>query len=321
MRNETIYISSKSHLNLTFNLLQCSASEIWTADRIAVRDSDSFLLAYLNTGVGLLETDEFTSEISASQGFFIFPDTSYTLKNTGKGVIRLVTVSFTGYLVGNYLSRANIKRSNPLFHDNQKELGEKINRIYAASRRLPNRYCRMMSILYDIFSHLLDANPTRGAEGEADNAEYYTMKATNYIEENYNKTVNVDEVAQVLGISRKHLYGVFHNVLKISPKQYLIYYRIEKACMRLKSTKQSVGEIAQSVGYANQFYFAKEFKRLTGKTPSEYRKETGGSEIFSYHSVAAALRKQMEDFYPSLPVEEEILSVYTPPQTRMPEGK
>jgi AraC-like DNA-binding protein len=124
----------------------------------------------------------------------------------------------------------------------------------------------------------------------------------------------VDEIAAAVGISRKHLYSVFNDILKIPPKQYLIYYRIEKACTRLKSTDQSVQEIAESVGYSNQFYFSKEFKRLTGRSPSEYRKSPNRSEIFSYRSFLSTLKEQLEDHSLDLPVNEQILSVYLPPQ-------
>lgn len=51
----------------------------------------------------------------------------------------------------------------------------------------------------------------------------------------------------------------------------------------------------KATGYANQFYFAKEFRRIIGKTPSEYRREGGGDEeIFTKNSFAATLMKQYQ---------------------------
>jgi AraC-like DNA-binding protein len=82
--------------------------------------------------------------------------------------------------------------------------------------------------------------------------------------------------------------------------------------MRLRSTEQSVFEISESVGYANQFYFAKEFKRLTGLTPSEYRKSPNHSELFSYRTFVPTLQERNGDML-GLPLEENIISVYSPP--------
>lgn len=51
----------------------------------------------------------------------------------------------------------------------------------------------------------------------------------------------------------------------------------------------------KATGYANQFYFAKEFRRIIGRTPSEYRREGGGDEeIFTKNSFAATLMKQYQ---------------------------
>lgn len=51
----------------------------------------------------------------------------------------------------------------------------------------------------------------------------------------------------------------------------------------------------KATGYANQFYFAREFRRIIGKTPSEYRREGGGDEeIFTKNSFAATLMKQYQ---------------------------
>ncbi len=311
-KNTTIHISSKSHLNLTFNLCQCGVNEIAPGHFLAISPSDIFTFMCVSAGDGLLETGGLAFKITTRQGFFAFPDTHYNLQNIGDVPLHITWLSFTGYLVENYLNRANIFRARPVFADPDGQVSARLEGIYAASQKLPNRYCRMMSMLYGIFSHLLDANPTRD-EGYVDSADFYAVRAVTYIEHNYAMNLSVDEIAAALGISRKHLYHVFNNTLKISPKQYLIYYRIEKACMRLKSSGQSVLEIAESVGYSNQFYFAKEFKRLTGVTPSEYRKTPQRSELFSYRTFVPTLRERLPDDKLDFPIEESIISVYSPP--------
>jgi AraC-like DNA-binding protein len=68
------------------------------------------------------------------------------------------------------------------------------------------------------------------------------------------------------------------------------------------------------VGYTNQFYFAKEFKRLTGMTPSEYRKNPQPRDLFSYRTFVPTLKENAPDHSLDLPMEEVILSVYAPPQ-------
>ncbi len=156
----------------------------------------------------------------------------------------------------------------------------------------------MMSSLYDIFGHFLELNPAEQQKSYVDSADFTAVRAVEFIEKNYDKDLSVNDIAKAVNISRKHLYNVFNDMFNIPPKQYLIYYRLEKACMRLKGSSSSIQEIAESVGYASQFYFAKEFKRLMKVTPSAYRKEPLPSEVFSYHMYVPAARadKRQGDF-------------------------
>lgn len=313
-KNTTIYISSRTHLNLTFNLLQCGVNVFSPGGLLSVAPTDTFTVMCIRTGSILLESNGLAFRLTEQQGFFCFPDVQYNLQNLGDTTCELVWLTFTGYLVENYLIRANISRTRPVFADPDSEVVARLNRLYEASQHMPNRYCRMAAILYDTFSYLLDKNPTKNPDGGDSNTEFYAAKAVDYIERNYAKSLSVDEIATALGISRKHLYAIFNDAIKISPKQYLIYYRLEKACMRLKSTTQSVMEIAESVGYANQFYFAREFKRLVGSTPTEYRRNPDVTAIFSYRAFVPTLKEKLEDKSMDLPLDEDLISVYLPPQ-------
>jgi AraC-like DNA-binding protein len=313
IKNGTIHISSKSHLNLTFNLYQCGSNEIPAGGILSIKATDTFTLVYVNQGSALLESNSLAYKMGASSGFFSFPDLNYELKNADIEPLWVTWLCFSGYTVENYLNRANITRTKPVFLDGEGAVGEKMQKLYAAAHKLPNRYCRMVSALYDIFSYLLDVNPTKQSDSYVDNADFFAVKAVDFIEHNYTRNISVDDIANALGISRKHLYVIFNNTLKISPKQYLIYYRIDRACMRLQLSSQSVMEISESVGYTNQFYFAKEFKRLTGITPSEYRKNPQPRDLFSYRTFVPTLKEHASDHSLDLPMEEVILSVYAPP--------
>jgi len=310
-KNKTIHISSKSHLNITFNLYQCGNRQVTHGSLISIEASDVFIFGYVNKGAALLECNGLAFKLNESQGFFAFPDIRYEVLSACDELLDVTWLSFSGYMIEYYLNRANIFRARPIFSDPEGVVGKKLNTIYSTSMRLPNRYCRMMSILYDIFGILLDVNPTKRDINYVDSADIFAIKAVDYIERNFAKNISVSEIAEVLGISRKHLYAIFNDILNISPKQYLIFYRMEKACMRLKTSSQSLLEIAESVGYMNQFYFSKEFKRLTGMTPSEYRKNPNLSQVFSFHRYVPKLKEKYEVDNLSLS-DEPNLTVYAP---------
>lgn len=103
----------------------------------------------------------------------------------------------------------------------------------------------------------------------------YTQGALEYIDENYYKPITVSSVADVLRITPNYLSSCFKQELGIGFNDYMTGYRMEKAADLLKDPLLKVNEISQIVGYDDQNYFARAFKKIHGLTPSEYRLKAG----------------------------------------------
>ena len=96
-------------------------------------------------------------------------------------------------------------------------------------------------------------------------------KALAYIEENYQKDINMATVANTLSLEYSYFSRMFKNVMNINFIDYLRKVRIEKAMGLLISTNLKITKIAQKVGYTNSKNFTSSFKQFSGVTPSEYR--------------------------------------------------
>ena len=99
----------------------------------------------------------------------------------------------------------------------------------------------------------------------------YVQSALQFITTRYHRPLSVEDIAAHLGISRTHLFRLFHRFLAVSPNEYLARFRVQSACAMLSSSNLSVKSIAHAVGYEDQLYFSKVFRRLTGETPTGYR--------------------------------------------------
>lgn len=291
-KNMAIHISDRSHLNITINILSCGNYDVVPGDKIQIQKNDYFTIYYINEGTGLLEMNHSSVKVSASKGFATYPHEKQYLRNIGNDILNVTWVSFSGYLIESYLKRANILATRPLFLDENDYIGEQINKLYNASLKLPNRYCKMAACLYNIFAFLLDKNPSKSFEDSDNNMESFVLKAIDYIDKNYVDSISVEEIAEKLGISRKYLNKVFNMVLNMSPKKYIISVRMEKAFTALRGSNQPIAELAESIGYSNQFYFAKEFKRLTNMTPSQYRNSNENVEIDEFNSLVPILKEK-----------------------------
>lgn len=104
--------------------------------------------------------------------------------------------------------------------------------------------------------------------------ENYLKKALQYIDMNYAEKMTVDAIARYVGIDRKYLHFIFKKKkLDIGPQQYLITYRMFKACTFLEDKDLSIADIGKIVGYENSLnFFSKMFKKIIGVSPSEYKK-------------------------------------------------
>lgn len=92
----------------------------------------------------------------------------------------------------------------------------------------------------------------------------------------YHLPLRVGELAQLAGMSPSHFARTFKHVMGTSPINWLRRERINQAKRRLTETTDAVKEVALQCGYADAFYFSRDFKQFTQCAPSEYRRREQG---------------------------------------------
>ncbi|MBQ7627320.1 MAG: helix-turn-helix domain-containing protein [Clostridiales bacterium] len=97
--------------------------------------------------------------------------------------------------------------------------------------------------------------------------------ARQYMDENFEQGITVAEAAQYVFLSQGYFTRAFKDELGISPMNYLMRKRIEKACELLENNEIKVSSIAVQSGFSSPQRFNVAFRKLMGKTPMEYRKE------------------------------------------------
>ena len=96
--------------------------------------------------------------------------------------------------------------------------------------------------------------------------------ALDYIEQNYTQTtLNLNEVAQAIGMSPNYFSGMFSQEMKMTFVEYVTNKRMEKAKQLLRESDQSSAQIAAAVGYKDAHYFSFVFKKTAGVSPRDYR--------------------------------------------------
>lgn len=98
-------------------------------------------------------------------------------------------------------------------------------------------------------------------------------KITDLIEKNYKENLTSKKMATKLFVSESYFCRIFKKNFNHCFQNYLCMYRIEKAKILLRTTKDSISEISMEIGFNSFSFFTKMFKKYTGVTPSQYRKK------------------------------------------------
>lgn len=93
--------------------------------------------------------------------------------------------------------------------------------------------------------------------------------AVYYLETHHEEDITLDSLAEELFISPTYLSKTFKDRMGISPINYLIQIRLNRAKELLKDKSLTVKEVAHTVGYDDAYYFSKLFKKYSGKSPSQ----------------------------------------------------
>ncbi|HEX2948983.1 MAG TPA: helix-turn-helix domain-containing protein [Armatimonadota bacterium] len=97
--------------------------------------------------------------------------------------------------------------------------------------------------------------------------------AISKIEQDYASPLSIRELAESVNMSERNLARRFREGVGMTPIDYLIHLRIRRASQLLRDTPHSVAEIAAAVGMEDSNYFTRQFKRLMGVSPRDFRQD------------------------------------------------
>lgn len=101
--------------------------------------------------------------------------------------------------------------------------------------------------------------------------ELQIQKAVTYMENHYKERISLEDVANYVGISQYYFSNLFKKKKGIKFSSYLNQIRIEQAKKLLRVPKVTINQVYEEVGFNDQPYFSKTFKKYTGMTVTEYR--------------------------------------------------
>ena len=215
---------------------------------------DHYLIHLVVAGKGVYQVNGASHTLQEGDLFLAKPNQLITYAADETDPWEYYWVGFNGACANKLVQQTPFSDVHPVHHcKDPQTVREALYNIYLS--RGPEPQCE----------EAREAMPNVGSS-----SSQYVLAAIKYIQFNYSHDISVDDIAKAVGVSRSHLYRVFMSNVGQSPIDYLTSYRISEACSLLKNSSLSIAEIAVSVGFFDQFYFSRVFKKSKGVPPSKY---------------------------------------------------
>lgn len=234
--------------------------------------SDNILI-YCTDGKGWFSVDEKKYDVSANQ-FFIIPATDEHLRYASDlaDPWTIYWIHFTG----NNLSFLNeslaiqnqlIPQTIP-FDKHKIKLWEEIYNCLEKGYSIENLTYANLSLYYYLANFLY---PHKNIELTKNPGQHISDKVIDYMKANISERLTVQDMAIKFSYSPSHFQGLFRKRTGMSPIDYFIQLKMQRACQLLALSDLRINEIASAVGYSDAYYFSRLFRKVMGTSPVCYK--------------------------------------------------
>ncbi|MBE7043399.1 MAG: helix-turn-helix domain-containing protein [Ruminococcaceae bacterium] len=189
-------------------------------------------------------------------------------------------------LASSYLFYSLFADGEPLNHSlnlirsGAKDFGELFRKIYDEYIGRQSGFMNMIrAYLIQIITQIFREIDHKTDVTSTNEQKSVVNKAIDYMKQNYNTPINLDNLVADIFLSKDYFRQLFKTTTGMSVTDFIQRTRIEEACKLLATTNRSVFDIAGNCGFMDVKFFYKTFKKITGKTPSEFRKEKEGEVL------------------------------------------
>lgn len=254
----------------SFGKRNCNSNSFYTE-----QESSSFILCYIKSGKGTLSVSNHQAYMLSTGDLFLLPRKSpYFYQADLKNPWSYNWIAFSGIKIYTMISNSIIFSKKYLHDITKSETGDTYQKLFSLLNQPSSLSNEAMieSLSYLLFYFLM----TEYADTSENHNRDYKLKfnlAVNYIEQNFTeKKCSINTICNHLKISRSYLYTLFLNKIGLSPRAFIKELRINEAKKKLCNTNISIGQIAEELGFSNQFNFSRSFKRSTKMSPKAYQK-------------------------------------------------
>lgn len=229
----------------------------------------AYLFHYVHRGQGIYRAGGSEYHLKAGDLFLIVPGERIYYQADAEDPWEYSWIGLQGIKVPEYLDRTCFCRESVASLSEDSALPELFVRLGEAAK-LENADLLFSACAYQFLFELTREAPEHTIR-QSPGGEGYAEIILRFIEQNYDRSITVQEIADRLALDRSYIHRLFKKKMNMSVKDYILSLRLADACSYLIDTDLSISEISRTVGYDDTLYFSRLFHRKKGCSPSDYR--------------------------------------------------
>lgn len=261
---------------LDLYLSYCGTEDVYPGFAFGPLIRSEYVLHVVLKGKGTFVSDGTTYHLTKNQAFLIYPDVETYYKADTEDPWSYTWVGFNGIIANECTSNAGFSHENPVRSITcTDQLRDHIIQMLESHALTYANDLKRTGLLMQFWSTLIEEyNAVRHQRANYDYpGTVYVKSAINYMSNHYAEKIKISELAEFIGINRSYLTNSFKKAMGISPQEFLINIRMNKAISLLRHSTLPVNEISQQVGYDDPLSFSRIFRQRYEMSPRAYREK------------------------------------------------
>ncbi len=131
----------------------------------------------------------------------------------------------------------------------------------------------MKTLFVEIARYTAGVSGAEEAPGHKKTEQVQISRALEYVGDYYDRPLRISDLADACHMSETHFRRLFVRCVGMHPVEYINYVRVKMACERLRKTNEPIADVAVKCGFSSLATFNRNFRRITGISPSEWKKQ------------------------------------------------
>lgn len=282
MSNERFLMMESDIKSLSFQLDSITKSK-YDSDWHSTLHTHPFTeLFYVVDGKGEFIIQQQRFAVKANDFVIINPHVEHTEVSSSEDPLEYIVVGIQGLSFSNLTTQDQGDQPFSFFNlrDEQKDILRYLNVMVQEATNQAMSYELVCHNLLEIL--LIKILRHQHFELEVDSKNKTSKDIAfikHYLKTYYRESIQLEDLASMTHLSRFYISHSFKKDVGLSPMEYLMTIRIKESKILLRTTNYSVSQIADIVGFTTPTYFSKQFRKVTGISPSDYREQFSEEKV------------------------------------------